>query len=101
MRGADFIKRNAAVGGFVREIVLAGLGLAAGGLILPPLIYACGTALLGSYEGGSVSRTYSAVWMGAAEGSVAAWIVILGPYMLLLLLRMLRLWWRATPPRGR
>ncbi len=101
MRGADFIKRNGAVGGFAREIVLVGLGLVGGGLILPPLIYTLGAALLGAYEGASVARTYSAVWVGASEGSVAAWVVILGPYLLLLLFRMLRLWWRATPLGGR
>jgi hypothetical protein len=101
MRVADFIKRNGAVGGFAREIVFAALGLAIGGLVLPPLIYACGSALLGAYEGGSVAHTYGAVWVGATEGSVAAWSVIIGPYVLLLVFRMLQLWWRATPLTGR
>lgn len=94
MQVANFVNRNRAVGGIAREIVIAGLGLLIGAAVLPPLIYACGAALLGVYEGASVARTYNTVWVGATEGSIASWIVILGPYALVLLFRLLRIWWR-------
>jgi hypothetical protein len=94
MRVANVINRNRTVGGIAREIIIAASGIAIGGLLLPPLIYACGAAALGVYEGASVAHTYHSVWSGAVEGSIASWIVILGPYALLLLFRGLRLWWR-------
>jgi len=36
------------------------------------------------------------VWGGLATGSIASWIVVLGPYSLFLLSRILRIWWRAA-----
>jgi uncharacterized membrane protein len=62
---------------------------------MPSLIFLAGSTLLGRYDGASLGSTYGTVFDGAAAGSVAAWIVILGPYGLYLLFRALCAWWRA------
>jgi hypothetical protein len=38
---------------------------------------------------------YSSIFTGVGAGSSAAWVVILGPYGLYLLFKLLRVWWRA------
>ncbi len=80
----------------LRQVAPAGIALLSGGLVLPALIYGCGIALLGRYEGGSLERTYQGVLGGLARGSIASWIVVLGPCLLWLLARILRAWWRAS-----
>ncbi len=77
-----------------REFALATIGLAVGALVLPALIYFAGATLLGRYEGASVSRTYEVVFSGARSGDIAAWVVVLGPYLLWQLAKLLRLGWR-------
>jgi hypothetical protein len=81
--------------GWAREAVFAGLCLAAGFGLMPPVIFFAGSSALGRYEGASVARLYASVYQGLAQGSIASWIVVLGPYGLYLLFKALRLWWRA------
>jgi hypothetical protein len=69
--------------------------LLAGLLLLPALIFLAGVLLLGRYEGASLMHTYAALFAGLGSGSAAAWIVVLGPYLLLQLYRGLRACWRA------
>jgi hypothetical protein len=59
------------------------------------LIYLAGTASLGAYEGASIGTLYRSLFDGMADGSVAAWSVVLGPYALFLLFLLLRRWWYA------
>lgn len=80
------------------------LGAAIGCLVIgvglmPAAIFYTGAATLGRYEGASIGRLYSSVFTGIGGGSAAAWIVILGPYGLYLLFRVLRAWWRAGTAR--
>jgi hypothetical protein len=82
-----------------REMGIAVLALVTGAVLLPFLIYYCGNSALGAYEGAGLGRTFGVVWGGLATGSIASWIVVLGPYSLFLLSRLLRLWWRAGTPR--
>lgn len=72
------------------------IGLILGALVLPGLIYGCGVAVLGGYEGGSLGRTYQGILGGLAQGSLTSWIVVLGPYLLWNLALVLRYWWRAS-----
>lgn len=64
--------------------------------ILPALIFFAGSATLGRYEGASLAGVYDGVYRGLEAGSLASWIVVLGPYGLCLLFRALRLWWRSS-----
>lgn len=69
--------------------------LLVGVALMPILIFYAGVASLGRYEGASLHALYSSLFTGLAEGSIAAWVVFLGPYALYLLFRGLRVWWRA------
>jgi hypothetical protein len=84
------------VSGFVKQLSIAGVGLAAGLGLLPILIYFAGAGLLGRYEGASLLRTYQSIYSGLVTGSIAAWIVVLGPYLLFMLFRALLAWWRSA-----
>jgi hypothetical protein len=75
--------------------ILALLLLLLGFLVLPGLIFVLGSWLLGRYEGSGLGATYGSVYSGLAHGSVASWIVVLGPLGLWLTFQLLRAWWRA------
>jgi hypothetical protein len=69
--------------------------LLVGVALMPVLIFYAGVASLGRYEGASLQSLYNSLIVGIEEGSVASWVVLVGPYLLYLLFRGLRLWWRA------
>jgi len=75
---------------------VAALGLLAGVGIMPVLIFYAGVATLGRYEGASLGHVYHSLFVGLREGSIASWVVLLGPYGLYLLFKGLRAWWRAS-----
>ena len=83
-------------GAWAQEAGLAALTLALGFGVLPLLIFLVGSASLGRYEGASAAGVYQVIYRGLGAGSVASWIVVLGPYGLYLLFKALRLWWRAS-----
>ncbi len=62
---------------------------------MPVLIFYAGALTLGRYEGAGLGLLFRSLWIGLGQGSVAAWIVLLGPYGFYLLFRALRAWWRA------
>jgi hypothetical protein len=78
------------------EVLAAVVWLLVGIALLPVLIFYVGTWTLGRYEGGSLPHLYASLGAGLQEGSLAPWVVFLGPYALFLLFRALRLWWRAS-----
>jgi len=84
-----------ALRGWRREAWIALLWLAVGALLLPLLIYLCGITFLGTYDGAGLGRTFGTVLGGLAAGSPASWAVVAGPYLMIQLLRLLRLWWRV------
>ena len=83
-----------------RELALALFALLLGGLVLPGIIYYAGMFSLGRYEGISPGRLYAAVYAGLGAGSIASWMVVLGPYGLCLAFRGLLAWWQAGAKMG-
>jgi hypothetical protein len=77
------------------ELALAVLGLLLGVSLMPVLIFYAGVSTLGRYEGASLGHLYASLFAGLGQASIAAWVVLLGPYGLYLLFKGLRAWWRA------
>ena len=65
------------------ELLLALACLVAGGVLVPCLIFLVGRATLGAYAHGSVLALLADFFGGLARGSLAFWVVLLGPYLLL------------------
>jgi hypothetical protein len=63
---------------------------------MPVLIFYAGVATLGRYEGASLGHLYHSLFTGFREGSIASWVVVLGPYGIYLLFKGLRIWWRLS-----
>jgi hypothetical protein len=82
------------------ELGLAALGLLFGVGIMPVLIFYAGIATLGRYDGANLGQLYRSLFVGLGQPSIAAWVVLLGPYGLYLLFKGLRAWWRASPHSG-
>jgi hypothetical protein len=82
------------------ELGAAVLCLLIGVALMPMAIFYAGTATLGRYEGASLGHLYGSIFTGIGANSTAAWVVVLGPYGLYLLFKLLRAWWRAAagPP---
>jgi hypothetical protein len=78
------------------ELTLAALGLSIGVGLMPILIFYAGVSTLGRYEGASLGHLYRSLFTGIAQGSIASWVVLLGPYGIYLLFKGLRAWWRAS-----
>jgi hypothetical protein len=74
---------------------MVAVGLLIGVALMPILIFYAGAAALGRYDGASLGALYASLFVGMRQGSIASWLVFLGPYGLYLLFRALRLWWRA------
>lgn len=96
MPSTTILKRLGLARGWAQEIALAIIGLGMGFGIMPILIFLAGSWALGRYEGASIARIYGTLYRGLALGSLASWIVVLGPYGFYLLFKALRLWWRAS-----
>ncbi len=75
---------------------MAALMLLIGFGAMPLFIFFAGSLLLGRYDGASIGRLYAGIYSGLGLGSLAGWVVVLGPYGLYLLFKALRLWWRAS-----
>jgi hypothetical protein len=95
MRSQTILKRLGLTSRWSRELSLALLALAVGFAIMPILIFFAGSMALGRYDGASLTRIYDSLYQGLAAGSVASWIVVLGPYGFYLLFNILRAWWRV------
>ena len=87
-------------GGWIREVVVAVVGLVVGFGLMPIFIFLAGSSALGRYDGASVGTLFASLYNGFSQGSLASWIVLLGPYGLYLLFQGLRLWWRASARLG-
>jgi len=68
----------------LRFELLFGLALVLAGLVLlPPLIYMVGTLLLGPYTGGGhLGSFYGDLFRDLGQGSPQAWLLVLGPLVL-------------------
>ena len=81
----------------LREGLVAALCLLLGLVVMPCLIFAVGRGTLGPYEHGGVFALWRDFLLGLAHGSQAFWFVALAPYLLVSLLRLLRLLLLQTP----
>jgi hypothetical protein len=82
------------------ELIAAAVGLLIGAVLMPVLIFYAGAGALGRYEGASLENIYSSLFTGLRDGSVASWVVFLGPYGFYLLLKGIRGWWRVSARLG-
>jgi hypothetical protein len=71
-----------------RELLWIVIGLVVGLLLLPPLIWLVGAHVFGPYAGGNTRELVDHFYRGLGQGQQAPWIVALGPYVALLVLRM-------------
>lgn len=95
-----------------RELIILGVALACGFIVVPLLIWVVGNRILGPYvhtqdptAGTGPMRLIADFFGGLSHGSVIFWCVVIGPYVLLTLIRFL---WacvrspdlRPSSPRG-
>jgi hypothetical protein len=76
--------------GLRRELLAAAICLVVGVLVMPCLIFACGRLVLGPYAHGNLFALWRDFLHGLGAGSQASWFILLGPYLLLWLLRAAR-----------
>jgi len=79
-----------------RELIILGIALACGFIVVPLLIWVVGNRILGPYvhtqdptAGTGPMRLIADFFGGLAHGSVIFWCVVIGPYVLLTLIRFL------------
>jgi hypothetical protein len=80
-----------------REIAIAAALFAAGLLLLPPVIYWVGRQIAGDYAGGGPLALADQIWAGLMQPELAAWLLVLSPYVLLQLVRLIGRLWRSRP----
>jgi hypothetical protein len=73
--------------GVARELLTLALGLSVGVLVVPCLIYATGRLVLGPYANGSLFSLWRDFIAALTTGAASAWFIVLGPYLLVWLLR--------------
>jgi hypothetical protein len=83
-----------------REALWLGLGLALAVLAGPPLVWAVGRLVLGSYANGGLLAFWGDFLRARAAGDLPAWLLLAGPYVLLVLLRLARLIAGRRRPAG-
>lgn len=78
-----------------RELTIAAAMLGFGLFILPFAIYIVGQQLIGEYDpNAGVASLYEHVWTDFLSLRAPAWILIVGPYVTVLLIRGIRRVWR-------
>jgi hypothetical protein len=81
-----------------RELVIAAALFGCGFLLLPLAIYWVGNHVVGDYAAeGGVLALMDQIWSDFFTLDPAAWTLVLSPYLLLQLLRLIRRTWRARP----
>jgi hypothetical protein len=73
------------------EAVTLGLALLVGLLVMPALIYLAGRYTLGAYGNGGVFSLYLDFLKGLVEPRASCWVVLIGPFVFLSLVRLFRL----------
>src|ERR1700722_12545776 len=96
MRLATIFKSLNSASRWTRELVHAGLARAAGFGLMPLVFFYAGSQALGRYGAAGAARLYRGIYQGLQAGSLASWIVVLGPLGFYLIFRGLRQWWRAS-----
>jgi hypothetical protein len=91
----DYWRRYRRTRGPQRELLTFALCIAVGLLVMPLLIWLMGTAVLGPYVKGGPGNLLADYYLALAKGSLAYWLVALGPYAAVWLLRGVRNWLRG------
>jgi hypothetical protein len=86
-RFRDIARSYLVTGGLPRELMLAAICIGVGLLVMPCLIFACGRLVLRDYAHGNLFALWHDFLQGLASGSQACWFIVIGPYLLLWLLR--------------
>lgn len=73
-----------------RELYILGGSLAAGLILMPVCVYIVGTLTLGPYFSGGWVTFFVDLFKGLFRGWWAAWVLVLGPYALVMFLRGMR-----------
>jgi hypothetical protein len=73
--------------GVVRELLTLALCVGIGVLVMPCLIFAVGRLVLGPYANGSLFALWRDFVAALSAGAVAPWFILLGPYLLVWVLR--------------
>jgi hypothetical protein len=77
-----------------RELTIAAALLAGGLFVIPVAVYLVGQRLFGEYVDGGVLTLAEKIWGDFLTLRPAAWVLVLGPYLAVQLLRAIRrLWW--------
>jgi hypothetical protein len=71
-----------------RELLWILIALVIGVLLLPPLIWLVGSRVFGGYAGGGIRDLVDHFFRALGQGQQGAWIVALGPYLAILVLRL-------------
>jgi len=80
-----------------REVVLAALLIGFGLLALPFAVYFVGRRVLGEYgEGLGAMALAETIWLDLLSFRVAAWVLVLSPYLTIQLARGVRRIWRRS-----
>jgi hypothetical protein len=79
-----------------REFLWLLVALPVGVLVLPPLIGLVGSRVFGPYAGGNTRDLIDHYFRGLGQGHQAFWIVALGPYLAILVVRLTVAAVRAT-----
>lgn len=83
------------------ELVIAAVLLTFGLLALPAAVYWVGQFVVGGYESDDgLAGLIGAIWSGLAAGSLAAWVLVLSPYVVVQLLRVSFRLLRPARPRA-
>ena len=69
-----------------RELLWLLIGLPLG-LVLPVLVFLVGRRMFGPYAGGEAGDLLNGFFQGLGQGVPACWLVAVGPWLCLLLLR--------------
>jgi hypothetical protein len=80
-----------------RELLVLVGALAFGVLLVPPLLWLAGARALGPYAGGGMGAIVASFFRGLASGWLSFWIVALGPYLVVTIVRALIAMLRAAP----
>ena len=81
-----------------RELLWLLIGLPLGLLLLPVLVFLVGSRLFGPYAGGEAGDLVNGFFQGLGQGEPVCWLVAVGPYFGLLLLRLMVWGFRAPMP---
>ena len=80
-----------------REVAIAAGLIAFGLLVLPFAVYLVGQRVLGEYgEGGGALALAESIWRDLLSFRLAAWVLVLSPYLTIQLARGVRRIWRRN-----